>query len=264
MQDRYAGDVGDFVKFGLLRALSRADGRNESLRVGVVWCRTKRHDGEPVGDGRHVSYLDPASRYAPHLEACDPDLYRRLADVVREERSIAALEAAGVLPGDTAYFHDIVPPLDSPRTQAARQRALAERSAWHERSLAATQGTDLVFFDPDNGLRPTDDPRRHRRAAAKYIWVDELVPFAERQQGLVVYHHAGRQGTAVEQARVWMDRLDEALSVPPFATVIARRGTTRLFIVVPAPNQRQVLHARLEAFSGAWSDHSDLVWHRAT
>ena len=35
MQDRYAGDIGDFGKFGLLRALSSA-----GLSIGVNWYRT--------------------------------------------------------------------------------------------------------------------------------------------------------------------------------------------------------------------------------
>ena len=31
MQDRYAGDVGDFVKYGLLRAI------REGKRLGIAW-----------------------------------------------------------------------------------------------------------------------------------------------------------------------------------------------------------------------------------
>ena len=37
MQDRYAGDVGDFMKFGLLRAVS---GGVLPLRLGVNWYLT--------------------------------------------------------------------------------------------------------------------------------------------------------------------------------------------------------------------------------
>lgn len=44
MQDRYAGDVGDFVKLGLLRAIS--PGR----KLGVAWYRYQ--DEAHNGDGR--------------------------------------------------------------------------------------------------------------------------------------------------------------------------------------------------------------------
>ena len=49
MQDRYVGDIGDFVKYGLLRAI-----RGEKS-LGVVWY-LRPNDG-PVGDGRHTAYL---------------------------------------------------------------------------------------------------------------------------------------------------------------------------------------------------------------
>ena len=61
MQDRYAGDVGDFVKLGLLRALS------PERRLGVAWYRFPDEDHN--GDGRHISYLEQSDRFG----ALDPD-----------------------------------------------------------------------------------------------------------------------------------------------------------------------------------------------
>ena len=37
MQDRYFGDVGDFGKYGLLRALSGTYPGAAPLRLGIVW-----------------------------------------------------------------------------------------------------------------------------------------------------------------------------------------------------------------------------------
>ena len=46
MQNRYTGDIGDFAKYGLLRAIR---GR---MRLGVAWYL---HPGAgPDGDGGHV------------------------------------------------------------------------------------------------------------------------------------------------------------------------------------------------------------------
>lgn len=79
MQDRYAGDVGDFVKLGLLRALS------PGWRLGVAWYRYP--DESHNEDGRHITYLDQAERYQ-HL---DPSLFSHLRNVVKEARSITSL-----------------------------------------------------------------------------------------------------------------------------------------------------------------------------
>ena len=79
MQDRYAGDIGDFVKLGLLRAIS--PGR----RLGVAWYRFP--DESHNGDGRHIGYLNQQQEY----EALDPGLFNHLRDVVSRERSIASL-----------------------------------------------------------------------------------------------------------------------------------------------------------------------------
>ena len=50
MQDRYTGDLGDFSKLGILRALQPA-----GLSIGVNWYLTP--DENHNGDGRHVKYL---------------------------------------------------------------------------------------------------------------------------------------------------------------------------------------------------------------
>ena len=48
MQDRYVGDVGDFGKYGLLRALCGGD-----LTLGVVWYlypdEEANNDGDDIG-----------------------------------------------------------------------------------------------------------------------------------------------------------------------------------------------------------------------
>ena len=57
MQDRYAGDLGDFLTFGLLRWLVPSSG---PLRLGVVWYRTL--DEAHNADGKHIAYLQPGHR----------------------------------------------------------------------------------------------------------------------------------------------------------------------------------------------------------
>lgn len=136
MQDRYAGDVGDFVKLGLLRAIS--PGR----RLGVAWYRFP--DEGHNGDGRHIGYLEHPHEY----EALDPRLFHHLRDVVSRERSIASLFP--VLAAATSADES----LDVAGVAARARRNWRRR--WFSGVLDKLSGCDLVFADPDNGI--IDEP----------------------------------------------------------------------------------------------------------
>lgn len=236
MQDRYAGDVGDFLTLGLLRAL--LDG--SALRLGVVWYRVP--DETHNDDGKHVSYLDPANAIGRGLRALDPDLHGRMGDVVRSgRRSVASLELSAALPMGAATFDEYV----DVRGKAAADR-LARRRAWVDRAVAAMDGCDIVFADPDNGIRSSDHATpRHRAKADKYAYLDELTPYAERAQSVIVYQHADRTAPVDVQASRRLAEAAGELGVEPLAAVRASRGSCRLFLILPAPRHRAELAARI-------------------
>lgn len=66
MEDRYAGNIGDYVKLALLRQLSA--GRN----LGIAWYLYP-DEGHNV-NGRHIGYLNLPHRWR-HL---DPELFDAL------------------------------------------------------------------------------------------------------------------------------------------------------------------------------------------
>lgn len=70
MQNRYAGDAGDFGKIGLLRSLART-----GLKVGVNWYLVA--DEAHNEDGRHIGYLHD-SKFA----GCDDELLGKLGCMV--------------------------------------------------------------------------------------------------------------------------------------------------------------------------------------
>ena len=89
MQDRYAGDLGDFLKLGLLRWLVAPSFDAPPHRLGVVWYLAP--DESHNADGKHVTYLDPRSAAGQQLRPLDSDLYDRLAAMVAGgERSVGA------------------------------------------------------------------------------------------------------------------------------------------------------------------------------
>src|SRR5438128_2565034 len=96
VQDRYAGDVGDYLTLGLLRWLTSSDAES-GPRLGVVWYRTV--DEVHNADGKHIAYLSNDHASARRMRPLDPDLYDRLAAVVATgRRNTSALADAGVLP----------------------------------------------------------------------------------------------------------------------------------------------------------------------
>lgn len=138
MQDRYAGDIGDYAKLALLRTLSA--GRT----LGVAWYRYPGEDHNK--DGRHTAYLEQPERWR-HL---DRELYDALASIVLKERSISALEQC--LGTQIAFAPEVIATSDLP--PGARGDA---RRRWFGRTLDTLRPCDIVFADPDNGL-----VRRHR------------------------------------------------------------------------------------------------------
>jgi hypothetical protein len=141
MQNRYTGDIGDFGKYAMLKALVGDD-----LRLGVAWYLNPDEEGNT--DGGFVAY--------PRLEECDPQLHDSLSDLVaRGDRRVAAVEAAAPLPEQT-IFHSA--PLTFRDLATFATAARRERSyCWRRDALATTANADVVFMDPDNGL---EDGRR--------------------------------------------------------------------------------------------------------
>jgi hypothetical protein len=260
VQDRYAGDLGDYLKFGLLRWLA-PPGSSGSPQLGVVWYRTA--DEVHNDDGKHVAYLNPSHRSAARLRQLDPDLYQRLARVVASgQRSTAALAQAGVLDARTRFFGDLLDFADLPVTaRAARQE---RRRAWAQRALAATYDCDLIFADPDNGIRPVSHRvPAHRPKAAKHAYLDELAAFAARGQSLIIYHHADRTAGVEQQAHRRLADLARGMPVLPIAAVRASRGTVRLFLVGAATaSHARYLTERLAGLErGPWG--TELAVYRA-
>ena len=72
MQDRYADDVGQFLKVALMRWLVSSSPYGQGHRLGVIWLQ------EPGGhhriDGDHLAYLHSTHDADEDLRSLDPDL----------------------------------------------------------------------------------------------------------------------------------------------------------------------------------------------
>lgn len=235
------------MKFGLLRRIGdSSDAGGAGLSIGINWYLTPAEPHKT--DGRYIEYLDPANPQHDSLEACDPDLMRCLDQVVKNTRSVTALEASGALPAGCTTHRELLDPI----------RGAAGRRAWHPRALDALASVDLVFADPDNGIR-TEAPRS---GLHKFALVDELADYANRGQSLIVYHHQDRtRGSKAEsQARGRLAELADGVRQAPVGAVITHRWSCRFFLVTARDaNHGERLGASLRAYAARWAPHADVV-----
>lgn len=185
MKHQYVGDINDYRKYALLRALS-AGGTN---RIGVCWMLTPDDGGT---DGGKLSYLAKPDEFRGY----DPELFDVLASVSAEpdQRRLSEIEASGIVPGAT-YFNEQLPD------------DFAGRLMFMKRAREGLADAELVFFDPDNGME-TSLPKG-RKSSSKFVYLDELSTFYRMEKSLLIYQHFPR----VERAafiRACADRIEEA------------------------------------------------------
>ena len=180
MQDRYAGDVGDFGKFALLRFILNRTNYN----LGVVWYLFP--DESHNNDGGHIDYLTK-----PEFLRSDKYLCEMLSAIVSGTRSVAALEKGGLLPDNTVYFSeqlDFHLHYPSQRRQDKEVREI-KRKEWLNQAVAKTSKCKVIFLDPDNGLQTISCPDIGRIKSGKYAYYSEVAALAKNKDVTVIYHH---------------------------------------------------------------------------
>lgn len=170
MKNQYFGDINDYRKYSLLRALqSTGDGS-----MLVAWMLTPDDGGR---DGGFRTYLEAPPIWANH----DPDLFAGLADLLRlpSKPSVSLIETSGLLPR-TRYHAAVVPD------------GRLERDDWRKDLLRAASGVDLVFLDPDNGIE-VPSKAVGRKGSSKYVTWEEIHALWRAGCSLLIYQHFRRE-----------------------------------------------------------------------
>jgi hypothetical protein len=231
MHDSYVGDVGDFVKFGLMRWLHQRF--PQGARGGVAWFATCDAGGS-AGDGRHLNYLDD-----PRFAFADPELLVLMRGVVAGGRRIERLEQAGLLPASTVWFSET---LDAPS-----ERRREHRRTWLECASANLAQVDWVFADPDNGVASEKVSFTEARAR-KYAFLSELQALTPGERTLIVYQHQDRSANRGAQVARLAERLRAAFPQHgAVRVVVAPLVSSRFFGIVAAKRHVDVVERALEA-----------------
>jgi len=195
LKNQYFGDINDYLKYALLRAFV-----SEGLSVGVFWMLTPNDDR---ADGVKTAYLQNAHRW----RGLDPDLFDCLAEAVASCRHISWASDVRCLPS-ARFFSEMVP------------RDRVTRESWLIRGLNELRETDIVFFDPDNGVEVKSTPLG-RSGSDRYVFWPEIKETWVRGHSLLLFQHFAHENRAdhIRRLMVRLRALAPEASIVPIMTV---------------------------------------------
>jgi hypothetical protein len=236
VQDRYTGDIGDYIKLAILRAVGH------EYRLGVIWWLYP--DESHNADGKHIAYLHSPLKWRQR----DASLFDALKEIVISgQRTVAALERARLLP-NAEYFGLPIP------TAGSSFHRSADRVAWFHAARNKVNNCNLVFLDPDNGLE-TANFNAGARKAGKSVALAELAALRSPGRTIIVYHHQTRMaGGHILELSHWGKRLSQiGFSVDALR---ASAFSARAFFLLNATPE---IRSRAEAFAHKWGER--VSWH---
>jgi hypothetical protein len=156
MRDQFAGDITDWLKFSLLRALAAND-----RSIGIAWY-----------------YIEDRPEVTP--EVLDAEVAEALATL--RERSVSALEQLSIWKNGTKFFRKHIP-----HSQY--------RDRWLEEMRSYLNECEIVLLDPDNGLGNPDALHAtlgevsRMRSPGRTIILIHFPNFAEKHDSQITNHH---------------------------------------------------------------------------
>lgn len=246
MQDRYAGDIGDFGKIALLQALQR-----QGLVIGVNWYRVKPLPSEYNADGT-FKQMDGKYREIPEgLQKGHEELAKKLLTIPEEKRSTDTLEALKLIPG-AVYYNAFL--------------TVERREEWHRDAMEQLKSAQLIFMDPDNGLLVKSVGKKSARSV-KYTFYHEVKTFLEQGKSVLIYNHRCRK----PEKKYFHDiceKLEKCVGVleKDVLKITFRRFSIRDYLAISANEDHRIKiqNAFLSLEQGAWKDENFCYVHRDT
>ena len=249
MQDRFVGDVGDFGKYGLLRALTKGlegcdsglptglgDNKRE-LSLGVIWYYVAT-EGQLPRKGTAFNYLNQTTRLHAQIRECDRNLFDVLSALIAEgNRHVSAVAQSNALPVGVVYVQEPV-------------NGVLPRPQWFLQAAESVNKCELVFIDPDKGL--VFDEGNLDRVSDEHATYQEVTQLWKQGHSLIIYQDASRREVltfAREQSCLLKKLLPGSDPIP----LVYHRHGPRILWVVPSANNStttQLLRERIDTFLG--------------
>lgn len=237
MQDRYAGDIGDFGKIALLQALQA-----HGMKIGVNWYRVEPLASEMQPDGTFKAQDGKHVKIPVNLQKGHENLAEALHGIIdRNERSVEVIEELNLIPG-VVYHHDYL--------------TVENRTEWNQKALETLESATLVFLDPDNGLQVKSVGEKSARSI-KYAFYKEVKKYMERGQSVLVYNHRCRKPEEVYFHDIY-ERLVNCVKVQQkdILAITFRRFTIRDYFAITAceEHRERILNAFLGLEKSTWGE----------
>ena len=153
MRNQYFGDVYDYIKYALIRRLTKF-GKEPSV---LCWMMTEIESNE----GRVASYLEDLP-----ARSLDPPVFDLLlAARDRDERDVRIIERSGLLT-NTRFYSKVLTDYGTVSNRNLRSLYFAD-------FLRKAKGRELAVFDPDIGLQGQSTPEPGRAGSSKYLMREE-------------------------------------------------------------------------------------------
>jgi len=232
MNNQYFGDVHDFRKYGLIRALT---GPGE-LSVLIAWMLTA-DDDKPVRAQR--DYLHQPDKWRKY----DEPLFDFLSNTIDAgiTPSVRLIEHSSILPR-ASFFSEIVPD------------GRADREVWSKQLIKEASGADLVFLDPENGTEIKSRPVGHRNSSKYVLWF-EIEQLWKAGSSLLIFQFKKREKTSIT-----IDRLGKELRQHTGADFVIAINTKNVFYFLLAqPKHRNIFKKNIEDRLKRWDDQFEVI-----
>lgn len=166
MKNQYFGDEHDFKKYMMLRSFIKEDANIELL---IAWYLTK---DDEKNDGNKRTYLSNEKK--EKFKSADKELFDWLQTMSEQEIKVDLEEYdLPVLCSHTKYYGE---PIDT--------HVKNERNKWFQGLMQESKSADIVFLDPDNGIRYNNNNSN------KHVYFDEIIKLWDNDKSLIIYQHA--------------------------------------------------------------------------
>ena len=161
-------------------------------------------------------------------------------------RTVRAIENLHLLKTDAYYSQVLTPPSKSDPDF---------RTKWLAASFDHLSGCDLVFLDPDNGMRPKSVGSRSDKSI-KYATPEEILAYYTKGYSVIFYSHRTREPLDVYLRRFDSLFSDAAQLGATIKGVSFKRGTTRdYFFLLQEEHVKKVEQCLDEMLEGNWGRH---------
>jgi hypothetical protein len=234
MKNQYFGDINDYRKYGLLRILAGSS----KMKVAICWMLT---NNDNRSDGNFVNYLTDPERWQKY----DPALFDMLTscEIGQTDRSVKSAEEKLLIPS-AVYFSDLIPQKKS------------EREEYFQNFRKLSSASDIIFFDPDNGVE-VKSVSYGRKNSQKYIYWKELIETFDAGKSVLFYQHFRR----IKRDLLTTHLVNQIFLEFRATDVITFSTANVLFLLIPQVRHKTNLSERSQKVAETWKTQIKVQMH---